>query len=166
MKVDIKLLDPEKDREYLREAWHFSDSAPQWFKDASSAWKETFEEFAAGVENEMVYGVFTDDALTAAVRLIPDEKMFFDIHLYAKRKTPFDVLLQAGESVKQYLFDRGVKCFYGWICEKNRGVIRLYRELGFVHNGATEIKGEYRGRPILWLNMICPNPKFIDLEKQ
>jgi hypothetical protein len=156
-------MDAERDAEDLRIAWGWMDSSPRWFRESLATWKETLDEFIEDAEREMIYGIYLEGEITAVIRFIPDKNQMFDLHLYAKRKTPFDVLLQGCRSIKAYLFDKGVKGLYGWINTRHRGVIRLYRELGFTDNGARETKGEAHGRPLEWMNFVSVNEKVIDL---
>lgn len=141
----IRLLDPEKDMDLLREAWDWRDDAPRWFQESLAIDKESWDDFVSGSKDEWHYGIFSD-GLMAVVRLIQSSPRVFNIHLSARRKTDFEVLLTAGKSIRDYLFDKGVLGFYGYLPTVNRGVSKLYEELGFTDTGIRVFKGQIRGR--------------------
>jgi hypothetical protein len=150
----IRLLDIEKDASVFREAWDWAREAPRWFRDAMDVWKETFEEQMEAARNELHYGVFLDDEPAAVIRLIEAWPWVFNIHLSARRRTPLDVLVEAGSTLRDFLFAQGVKGFYGYIPTQNRGVIRLYEALGFFDSGVRCFKGMTHGRVIEWKHMV------------
>jgi hypothetical protein len=150
---EIRLLDTEKDEQTLREAWNWSRAAPRWFRESLECFKESEDEFIEATRNEMLFLV-TDTEPTAVIRLVPTGEKRFTIHLYAKRKTDFEVLTQAGLSLKKYLFDKDIaRAFGGWIPPQNRGVIKLYHALGFQFSGLRCFRGQIRGRVAEWLYM-------------
>jgi hypothetical protein len=148
--MNIRILNEQKDIELLREAWAWRDSAPQWFKSLNTE-NETWDEFIANAHEELLIGIF-DESLLAVIRLVQHRLGLFELHLMTRRKADWNILLQAGLSAKQYLFDKKVaQTFFGWIPRRNKGIVRLYRALGFVHNGERCYKGQTHGRPIEWL---------------
>lgn len=151
--MEIKLLDEKKDVELLREAWSWSDASARWFREANDAWKETFEDFLKSAKDEMLFGVYAEE-LTAVIRLIPAGGQIYVIHLYAKRKTPLEVLVSAGNTLKEYLYNKGVNGFFGWIPTRNRSIIRLYEMLGFRFSGYRQYKPGESGRVFEWRQMI------------
>lgn len=157
----IRLLNIDKDMPIITEAWNWRFTAPKWFRESLDIWKEDFDEMLAAMPNELHYGVFVDDQPTAVIRLIEERGQIFNIHLSAKRKTDFEVLLQAGSSVRDYLFDRGVKSFYGFLPTVNRGVSHLYERLGFTDTGIRIYKGTIRGKTGEFKHYSLVNPKLL-----
>jgi hypothetical protein len=150
---EIRLLN-EGDEELLREAWAWQDSSPKWFQESQSSEKEELIDFLNTAKDKLLYGVF-DEGLTAVIRLNPFANKVFSIDLFARRKTDFNVLSEAGLSLKYYLFDNGIaKGFFGWLPSRNRGVIKLYNFLGFTHSGVVCYKGQYHDKPVKWLLMV------------
>lgn len=148
--TEIRLIN-ENETELLTTAYHWSDDAPDWFRQHQE--EESLDDFLS-IGDRLYYGVFADE-LTAIVRLTPFSNMIFNIDLFAKRKTDWQILCEAGKSMKEYLFDNGVNGFFGWISSKNRAVIRLYEALGFSHNGLVCYRGQYHNRAVRWLLMTC-----------
>lgn len=137
--------------ELFEEAWGWVEGAPDWFKATFSAWGETKSEFFESAENEMRFGLF-DNGLTAVIRLVP-VKEYYCLHLYARKKTNFELLTAAGLGLRDYLTAKGVKGFFGWIAPQNRSVVRLYKLLGFEYLGITKYKGHFKTKPIEWMMM-------------
>lgn len=137
----IRLLDHEKDMPVLEEAWNWRNSAPQWFRDSLDIFKESWEEFLVAVPDELHYGIFVDEKPTAVVRLIEAYPAVYNIHLSAKRKTDFNIILDYGLRLRNFLFENEVKGMYGWIVKENRGVCHLYEQLGFTDTGIRCYKG-------------------------
>lgn len=147
MNPDIRLLDVEKDKDVLTEAWSWRDDAPKWFRESLDIFKETFDEYMNAVPSELHYGVFDERAI-AVIRLIEAEPYVFNIHLSARRGAEFDTLVVAGAALRDYLFENGVKGFFGWLPTINRGVARLYRSLGFTDTGLRIYKGQIHGKTV------------------
>lgn len=156
---EIRLLDETKDADLLRMAWSWKEDAPKWFRDSVMVENETFEDFIKSAKDEILFGVFNAEYYhfkepepTAVIRLTAHFLDTYQIHLMAHRATDWQVLAQAGLSVKKYLEERGAS-FFGWIPARNRGIVRLYKFLGFVNKGVKCYRGKMRNRAILWLLM-------------
>lgn len=149
--MNIRLLHPEKDKDVLTEAWNWREGSPKWFQESLDIFKETFEDYMKSVPNELHYGVF-DESPMAVIRLIETEPYIFNIHLAARRGADFEALVQAGTSIRDYLFDNGVKGFFGWLPSVNRGVSKLYKALGFQDTGLRIFKGRIHGRTIEFIH--------------
>jgi hypothetical protein len=147
---EIRLVE---DEELLKEAFGWQDNAPDWFKQSQATEDETLDDFLETAKDKLFYGIF-DNEFTALIRLNPFSQKVFSIDLFAKRKTDWSVLAEAALSLKHYLYDNDV-ChgFFGWIPDKNRGIVRLYKFLGFSHNGIVCYKGQYHGKVVRWLLM-------------
>lgn len=157
---EIRLLDEGKDKGLLEEAWGWQDDAPQWFRESQDSEKETLSDFLETAGEKLLYGIF-DDGLTAVIRLNPFNNKVFSIDLFAKRKTDWTLLCEAGKSLQMWLFDNQIaNGFFGWIPSRNRSIIKLYNALGFIHNGVICYKGKYHNRPCRWLLMTAE--KIID----
>lgn len=152
MSVEIKFLDFDN-VDVLTEAWGWADSAPQWFQQSQDDANETLDDFLTPNESVLLVGIFVDETATAVIRLTQVREMIFAIDLFAHRKTDWQILLNAGLSVQEYLFEKGVKGFFGWIPSKNRPIVKLYQCLGFVHRGIKCRRGVMHGRSIKWMLM-------------
>lgn len=149
--VSIRILDETKDRSILETAWNWSQGAPNWFKNALAVHKETLKDFLHESANELIIGIFIDNEPQSVVRFVPMANGLYELHLMAKRKTDFNILLQACESIKQYVFDNGIKRLGGWIPARNRHIVRLYKLLGFNQRGQIVREGTFHGRDIVWV---------------
>lgn len=147
MNPEIRLITDEK---ILATAYSWADDSPSWFRETLDIWKETLAEYIKASKNEFNYGVFIDDEVVAVVRLVEYQPFVFNLHLYVKRGADFEVLLQAGRSLRDYLKDKGAKGFFGWLPSMNRSVARLYKELGFTETGLKIYKGQIRGKTVEW----------------
>jgi hypothetical protein len=139
--VDIRLLDAKDDLNVHEAAWRWLDDTPRWFRESSALFKESWDDYLSHIPKELHYGVFVDREPSAIIRLIEDLPWVFQLHLSAKRKTDPMVILQAGTALRDFLFAKGVKAFYGFIAKQNRGVRKLYEGLGFADTGVRCFKG-------------------------
>lgn len=153
----VRLLDSDKDRDLLIEAWHFRDTAPRWFRECLDIFKETLGEYLENSRDEFHFGVF-DERLLAVVRLIPETPGVWNIHLSARKGTPVEVLLAAGLNIKERMFEHGAS-FYGYIYHRNRTICRLYESLGFEDSGLRVYKGQIRNKVVEWVHYVLLNPE-------
>lgn len=158
---EIRLLNIDKDMDVIKTAWGWRDTAPRWFRELLDVYKEPWSEYVENFPNELHYGVFTDGEPQAIVRLIEAHPWIYNLHLSAKRKTNFGVLVQAGLSLRDYLFDQGIHGFYGNIATINRGVCKLYEALGFIDTGRRTVKGTIHGKDVVWKQYSLVSPLFI-----
>lgn len=156
--VAIRLLNPQNDLPLFREAWNWRYQAPKWFQESLEIFKESWDEHVIRISTELHYGIFIDENLVAVVRLTETYPHIFNIDLSAKRKTSPQILLQAGSSIRDFLFDQGVKGFYGWLPVQNRGVAWLYRSLGFFDTGEKIYKGRIHGKLAELIRYAMKNP--------
>lgn len=157
----IRLLDSEKDRDVLVEAWNWRESAPKWFRESLEIFKESKEEYLEAAPRELHFGVFAENEATAVIRLVEEKPWVFCIHLSARRKTDFNLVLEAGLALRDYLFSQGVQSFYGWLPTVNRGVSKLYESLGFSDTGIRVFKGTIRGKTGVFRHYALVNPKML-----
>ncbi len=159
----IRILDEKKDIDLLRIAWKWEAAAPQWFRSASQAVKETFEDFIVKAKGELLIGVFEDE-IKAVLRISEGNQL----HLYVKKGSiSAEKLLIAFESIKVYLVNHGITKFSGWIPKRNRHVIAIYKALGFTHDGVRCWQGSYERngerKPCEWLlykaDFSCPTAR-------
>ncbi len=148
---EIKLV---TDETLLEEAFKWADAAPLWFRQSQE--KESLAEFIESADEKLFYGIW-DGEFTALIRLNPVASGTFSIDLFAKRTTDMEVLKQAGYSLQQYLFDKGVVRFVGWIMRQNRGIRKLYATLGFHDSQMRCFKQSTHGKPIEWILMVNEN---------
>jgi hypothetical protein len=148
MSSSIRIVN-ESETELLTTAFHWADEMPDWYKEFQAIHLESLESFI-GSENQLFIGVFQDD-LVALTRFILCPKGFYDIHLYVKRRTDPEMLFTACESIMYYLLDQGIKGLSGWIPVKHKGIVNLYRNLGFIHNGIRCFEGKVKGKIVEWL---------------
>ncbi len=144
----IRILDETKDVEELKTAWSWFEETPAWFKESLASSKETLADFLRSAENELLIGIF-EKQITAVLRIVPQNGVY-ELHLMAKRRTDWGILVQAFASVRDFLSERGIDKFGGWIPKKNRAIIRLYRSLGFQYNGIRCFQGKTHGKIIEW----------------
>jgi len=167
--LEVRYLDPSRDADVFREAWEWMESAPRWFRDCYNAWKETFEEQMDAAKGELNYGIFEGGEPSAIIRLAEARPWIFQTHLSARQRTPLDTLITGGRMVRNYLFDHGVKGFYGFVPAKNRSVICLFSSLGFMDTGVRCFKGTTHGKVIEWRQFALgknqvANPETFNLE--
>lgn len=135
----------------LREAWGWQTEAPRWFRESQEAEAETLEHFLETAPDRLFYGIFEDEELKALIRLEPFRGRIFGIDLFARRDLSLEVLTSSGLSIKCFLYDRGVaNGFFGWIPRFNRGIVKLYRNLGFAPCGIRCFKGRTHGKAVEW----------------
>ncbi len=147
----IRILNEQSDAELLREAWAWAETMPDWFKEVQAEHKETLNDFLDAAKDELIIGVFTECGLSAVIRFVPQMAGLYELHLMAKRGTDFEVLLNACQSIKFYVFDHGFRHLGGWAAEKNRPVVRLYRQLGFSQSADFKMQGTIHGKTAKWL---------------
>jgi hypothetical protein len=158
--MEVRLLNLEKDLDIVQEAWTWADTAPRWFRETLAITKESWEEYLANFPNELHYGVFVEDQPTAIIRLIEAAPFIFNLHLSAKRKTDFRVLVEAGLNLRDHLFEHGIIGFYGHLPVMNRSVSKLYEALGFEDTGVRSVDGQIRGKDVEWKQYGILNPHF------
>lgn len=144
----LQLLDAEKDRDLLIEAYDWRLTAPAWFRKCLDIFKETKDEYLESAKGELHFGVFEEDEMKAVIRLAQEKPGVLNIHLSAKRGTNPEMLLAAGETLRDRLFAEGVQSFYGWIPTLNKGVCHLYEALGFHDTGLRIWKGVIHGKVV------------------
>lgn len=133
----------------LETAFHWADEMPDWYKEFQQIHLETFDSFI-GTGNQLFIGVFQGE-LRALARFVLCPNGIYDIHLYVKRKTDPEMLFNACQSIMYYLFDQGIKGLSGWVPSKHRGIVNLYKNLGFTNNGIRCFEGKVKGKLVEWL---------------
>lgn len=156
--ITVRSIDPYAEQALLIEAWHWRDESPDWFRACYEIWKETFEEYLAASYDELHIGVWDDGVLTAVVRMIPEKKGFFALHLSAKHGTNPDNLTAACLQIKEMMFDHGVQ-FYGYLPTIHRSVAKIYEALGFWDTGIRIYKGIVKGKLICWRHYLIINDR-------
>lgn len=147
--VEIRILNEIKDESLLREAWSWAAEMPDWFQTSKSSHKETLESFISGASEELIIGVLIDSQINAVVRIVPFGPVH-ELHLMAKMGMDWQVLANAGLSMRNYVFERGLTKLGGWVPRANRPITKLYRHLGFEYHGLKCYQGTIHGKAAEW----------------
>lgn len=156
--ITVRSIDPKTEQALLIEAWHWRDDAPLWYRLCHDVWKESYEEFLAASVDEIHFGVWKDEELIATVRMIPEKKGFFALHLAAKQGIDPQELTAACMKIKELMFDHGVQ-FYGYLPTIHRSVAKIYEALGFWDTGVRIYKGVVHGKVVCWRHYLIINDR-------
>jgi hypothetical protein len=156
----VRLLNLDEERDLFIEAYNWRYDAPRWFQECLDIWKETLEDYLENAKDELHYGVWDDEVFVAVIRLIQDASGLFNIHLSVRRGTDWNVLLAAGNCLREFLRSVGVSGTYGYLPVINKSISKLYQCLGFSDTGIRVFKGVVHGRLMEWQHyLLVLNPR-------
>jgi hypothetical protein len=161
----IRLLNIETERDLFIEAYNWRYEAPRWFQECLDIWKETLEDYLENSKDELHYGVWDGEVLIAVIRLIQDVPGLFNIHLSVRKGTDWNVLLAAGNCLRDFLFSAGIQGAYGYLPVINKSISKLYECLGFTDSGIRVFKGIVHGRLMEWKHYFILNPRKVNYRK-
>lgn len=156
---NLRLLDVDKDKDLLIEAYDWRLTAPAWFRKCLDIFKETKEEYLENAKDEMHFGVFEDEEMKAVIRLVQDRPGVLNIHLSAKKGADIEMILAAGETLRDLLFEKGVQSFFGYLPTLNKGISKLYEALGFHDTGIRVYKGQIHNKVVCFRHYFLANPR-------
>lgn len=139
----------EPDDPLLKEAFHWDDGAPPWFRTANTVFGENDEE--AFLRRDSIFIGILDSELIAVIVLTRIAPHIYEADLLAKRGANLETISAGASVVVNDFLNMGMKLGFCWVAEKNLAVRKLCGKLNLTHDGLTLYRGSYRGRVTRWL---------------
>lgn len=148
--------DIKNETDRAAEIWQAEQNLPRWFRDASRAWTPDFESFEKfWSECTEIYGLFRAERLLACVYLEIDGSSV-NIHVSVIEKTDESDLVRFFKSLVTKKRLEHIIHMRAWILAKNRFLLKIAREVGFVETGLKMRFGSSNGRVLSWHQVIIP----------
>jgi len=155
--MNLRRLDPDKDRAVYEEVFSWEKDYPRWLRDAEKSCGMSLDEFLAKgkLEERADIGIFNPEITGMVSVNFNRAPKVFEAHIWARRGTSLETLAEAGLQVRNSLaMDLGMKGFFVWVVKRNNPIKKLCAMIGCVFDGVTMLDGESHGRPIEWVRMV------------
>lgn len=148
--IEIRRLDPEKDRNLYEEAFEWERNYPRWLRDAEKACSVPLPEFLEKADARADIGIFAPEFI-GMVSIISRGVKVFEGHVWAKRCTNLGMLAEGvGSVVQSLIVDLEMRAGFVWVAKSNRPIRKLCGIIGLLPDGAEVVDGESHGKPIIW----------------
>lgn len=154
----LQRLDPKTDEAIYFTLYQWDQDTPPWFRASEDVWgTDSWEEFYARTDRDDVIdcAVYDDaDTLQGSITVIHKGGKVFEVFIIGRRSSDAQTLTLGCFLMAKQLMDAGIAdAFTSWVCDRNRGALRLNKEAGMIETGVQLIKGVYKGRPLYWKQM-------------
>lgn len=123
MSLGIRRLSPDTDGRLF-------DEVQRWL-DESPSWRRTDDPGDPTDPCRIDIGVFVDNCFAADVALVLRSPGVYEVYLDAKRGTSLDVLVEAGRTIRDQMFDYGMQTAFVWVPRQHRTVKAVIKAIGF-----------------------------------
>ena len=153
--MNLSYRNIKPDEQYAEQIWNVEQTAPQWFRDASSVWHKSFDAFLNFWRSNCgeIFGLFDGEELRAVVYLEFLSAIQFNVHVSIVGRVAENDLVRWFESLKRQKAIEGYTIMQGWLVARNRGLIRIAEKAGFLRAGCKMDYGECRWKVIRWVQV-------------
>jgi hypothetical protein len=139
--LSLRILHPEKDERFFREAWRWKESYPRLIRKWD--YIAHFRQWFALMKRRVTIGVFSDH-LWALVTFRPEGKRF-EIHIDCERGADRNELLIALLNIEAVVVREWKPAeIFGGVISRNRGIFSVAQACGLERDGVEEQVGRLR----------------------
>lgn len=160
MTLGIHRLDPTTDTALFEQSYQWLMDGPQWRRETEavfSSLNHTEWMAATNASDRIDIGVFLDGRFVADVILTVRGRDIYEVHFDAQRGVSLYVVIEAGKTIRDQMFQYGMQWAYTWTPHWNRAVLAVNKAIGFRPSNVSMFRGSARGRLIEWVRWEIAN---------
>lgn len=155
MTLEIRKLSAVEDVALYEEAFNWLNESPLWRKETVAAFSTLeHDEYVRNTHDvgRVDVGVFDSGEFIAIVSNLIRGPGIWETNFEAKRGANIDVIFEACEWIRDYMFGMyGCVLAYTITPKFNRPIIAMDKKLGFVDNKMRYFHGAIKDHPICWV---------------